>query len=166
MPRALEDRWDFERRRAWFKSSDWRATKPGTGLPYLSGKRYTCPCCGYPALTEPSAGYEICWLCGWEDDGQDGPAADQVWGGPNKGSLTTARRTFEERLTMYAESHERFPESDEALRAKRDAIAAFVSLRDAATPEDLHAFWMSVDLADQAWHAELSRRIADFEAQQ
>lgn len=31
--------------------------------------KYTCPCCGYKTLDEPATGtYDICELCGWEDD--------------------------------------------------------------------------------------------------
>lgn len=28
---------------------------------------YCCPCCGYPGVDEPPS-YNICTLCGWEDD--------------------------------------------------------------------------------------------------
>lgn len=53
-----------------------------------------CPCCGYLTLTEAVA-YEICPVCCWEDDGQDDPRADEVWGGPNgRLSLTAARENF------------------------------------------------------------------------
>ena len=31
--------------------------------------KYTCPCCGYKTFNEPVKGtYDICELCGWEDD--------------------------------------------------------------------------------------------------
>ncbi|WP_261769601.1 CPCC family cysteine-rich protein [Paenibacillus polysaccharolyticus] len=40
-------------------------------------------------------GWEICCLCNWEDDGQDDPHADEVWGGPNQDySLAEARENF------------------------------------------------------------------------
>jgi hypothetical protein len=32
--------------------------------------RYACPCCGYPTLGSLGE-FEICYLCDWEDDGQD-----------------------------------------------------------------------------------------------
>lgn len=53
-----------------------------------------CPCCGY--LTLPELGrYEICPVCGWEDDGQDDRDASVVRGGPNgKLSLVQARENF------------------------------------------------------------------------
>jgi len=45
----------------------------------------TCPCCGFKTIDEPF-GYEICDICGWEDD----PVQLQyptLKGGANKGSL-------------------------------------------------------------------------------
>jgi len=81
-------------RRQWFegnlptiskaipKSVAWRPTR-------------TCSCCGYLTLQQRGA-HEICWLCWWEDNGQDDSTADEVRGGPNwKYSLTEARRNFE-----------------------------------------------------------------------
>lgn len=43
---------------------------------------YRCPCCGHLTLCG-RAGYEICPVCFWEDDGQDSHDADEVRGGPN-----------------------------------------------------------------------------------
>ncbi|MEW4369377.1 CPCC family cysteine-rich protein [Paenibacillus kandeliae] len=63
--------------------------------------RYRCPCCGYLTLDESSS-WEICYLCDWEDDGQDDPHADQVRGGANGDySLTEARQHFQSHYTMY-----------------------------------------------------------------
>lgn len=31
-------------------------------------KLYTCPCCGYEVFTKEPGSYEICSVCGWEDD--------------------------------------------------------------------------------------------------
>ena len=62
---------------------------------------FTCPCCGYPTLSSRGV-FEICPLCGWEDDGQDDPYADEIWGGPNGDySLSEARDNFNIYLTMY-----------------------------------------------------------------
>ena len=53
-----------------------------------------CPCCGQPTLRERCR-YEVCPECWWEDDGQDDPHADEVWGGPNADvSLTQARANY------------------------------------------------------------------------
>lgn len=56
--------------------------------------RFSCPCCGYPTLRERGRD-EICYLCSWEDDGQDDHDADDVRHGPNRNlSLTEARENF------------------------------------------------------------------------
>lgn len=58
--------------------------------------RFTCPCCGYLTLSERTT-WEICPVCFWEDDGQDDPRADEVWGGPNGSlSLSQARCNFQQ----------------------------------------------------------------------
>lgn len=62
---------------------------------------HTCPCCHYPTLSVRHES-EICFLCGWEDDGQDDPRADEIWGDPNKNySLTEARANWQQYRTMY-----------------------------------------------------------------
>lgn len=71
------------------------------------GDFFLCPCCGYPTLTKRVA-WDICILCFWEDDGQDDPHANEVWGGPNSNySLTEARENFRRYYTMYRPSDER-----------------------------------------------------------
>ncbi|MFJ9547139.1 CPCC family cysteine-rich protein [Streptomyces erythrochromogenes] len=63
------------------------ACPPGAGP-------YACPCCRFLTLDARCA-WEICVECGWEDDGQDDPNADEVWGGPNGSeSLTDARSQY------------------------------------------------------------------------
>ena len=105
------------------------------------GVRYRCPCCRYPTLDE-RGGYEICELCGWEDDGQDDPHADEVWGGPNGlYSLSEARSNFKKYLTQYDPAKE--PERDVLpgpveREAKRALMRAFdeLSKQALATPDD------------------------------
>lgn len=89
-----------DRREQWFYIyKDW-LERQATRLA-KEGEAFTCPCCGYPTLSE-RGGYEICRLCNWEDDGQDDDRADEVWGGPNSNySLTEARHNFAQHLTMY-----------------------------------------------------------------
>ncbi len=70
---------------------------------------FPCPCCGFPTIGE-RASYDICTICWWEDDGQDGgendPRADEVWGGPNgRYSLSAARANFEDHSHMYDAGH-------------------------------------------------------------
>jgi Cysteine-rich CPCC len=61
-----------------------------------AASRWPCPCCGFLVFTEPAGSYEICPVCGWEDDlsqlrfpGQDG--------GANGISLLGAQQEFEKR---------------------------------------------------------------------
>src|SRR5256885_1485861 len=57
---------------------------------------YRCPCCGCLTLCG-RAGFEICPVCFWEDDGQDDHDADEIRGGPNADlSLTQARQNVSE----------------------------------------------------------------------
>lgn len=64
-------------------------------------KAHCCPCCGYPTLEE-RGGYEICVICNWEDEDQDGESADEIWGGANGSiSLTEARYNFNSSLHSY-----------------------------------------------------------------
>lgn len=63
---------------------------------------FTCPNCGYPTLSERK-GYEICYICYWEDDGQDDIDADEIWGGPNHNlSLTESRLRVGKKLRQIA----------------------------------------------------------------
>ena len=67
---------------------EWRATCP------LGGGPYSCPCCHLLTL-DARADFEICGECGWEDDGQDDPHADETWSGPNGSlSLSDARANY------------------------------------------------------------------------
>jgi hypothetical protein len=63
-------------------------------LPTEDAPTYLCPCCDFRTL-QGRGGFEICSVCFWEDDGQDDPHADEVWGGPNRDlSLTAARANY------------------------------------------------------------------------
>jgi hypothetical protein len=66
-------------------------TKPGE-----KEKTNRCPCCKFKTL-HGRAGYEICEICFWEDDGQDEHDAEEVRGGPNGTlSLRQAQINFSE----------------------------------------------------------------------
>ena len=82
-------------RAAWFAQNAQRLEEEAV-LETPRGVPYPCPCCGYLTLEERGI-YDICPVCFWEDDGQDDPHADEVWGGPNGSlSLTQARANFAE----------------------------------------------------------------------
>lgn len=55
---------------------------------------FTCPCCGFRTLTEEynvdeGTGYDICPLCGWEDDGT---TDIDSYRSINKGSISDYRK--------------------------------------------------------------------------
>jgi rubredoxin len=55
---------------------------------------YPCPCCGYLTIGEqPPGTFEICPVCGWEDDNVQFEDPDYA-GGANKVSLNQARQNF------------------------------------------------------------------------
>ena len=65
---------------------------------------YTCPCCGYKTLTETSPGtFEICHLCGWEDDEVQLRDPDYR-GGANSESLREAQCDFIEEFKNAPDS--------------------------------------------------------------
>lgn len=121
---------DFGSRRARFDSyiQRWR-----TEL----GERFTCPCCAYPTL-HMRGQYEICPLCRWEDDNQDDPKADRVWGGPNGDySLSEARLNFAEHMIMYRVNETAiFPQNPRLLVVKRELIDLYERMALAELPQD------------------------------
>ena len=77
-----------------------------------------CPCCSLPTLSE-SAAFEICSVCGWEDDGQNDSNSEKVLGGPNKDySLDEARGNFAKFQTMYREEDELFPTNNKYIEIR------------------------------------------------
>lgn len=119
------------------------------------------PCCGYPTLDERSS-YDICYLCWWEDEGQDDPDADTVAGGPNAHyRLTTARENFANYLVMYEPDKDRRVrgrDSAEELQAKRQVIAALDALKS-AEPTQHEPLWQQVVLGERTLRHLLNIRI-------
>jgi cysteine-rich CPCC protein len=105
------------------------------------GVRATCPCCGYPTINGRAA-YDICALCGWEDDGQDdaerapsgGPPPERVVGGPNHDySLSEARENFAQYVTMYRPTDRDFEHERAQTNVKRAIAAAYDRAVDGET---------------------------------
>jgi Cysteine-rich CPCC len=78
--------------------------------------------------------YEICPLCGWEDDGQDdterapsgSPRPDVIAGGPNHDyTLAEARENFALHVTMYRPTDRDFERERAQTDIKRRIIAAY-----------------------------------------
>ncbi len=92
---------------------------------------YNCPCCNYPTLSERGA-YHICYICLWEDDGQDEPYCNEVWHGANKDySLTEARNNFSEYLIYYRPSDEKvFKKNKEKNHLRKEIIDKYQQLKN------------------------------------
>lgn len=60
-------------------------------------QRVTCPCCGHRTLPSGPGDYEVCGVCGWDDDGVSTRQPTVWFGGPNATSLAEAQR----RLRLY-----------------------------------------------------------------
>ncbi|GAC1577568.1 MAG: hypothetical protein NVS3B7_10920 [Candidatus Elarobacter sp.] len=121
------------------------------------GARSTCPCCGYPTIAGRAA-YDICTLCGWEDDGQDDPERTApgsphpgvVVGGVNHDySLSEARTNFTQYVTMYRPTDRDFERERAQTNIKRSVAAAFERAVDGETTfaqADAHARALMGDL--------------------
>lgn len=77
-------------------------------------ERVTCPCCGYRTLPDGPSAYEVCQVCGWEDDGVS-TQRPLIWGGnPNGISLAEAQRRYRRYGATYPKDpRSRPPRTDE-----------------------------------------------------
>lgn len=158
----------FDHRRRWFEGYT-RLLDQGVKAPRKPGVRYTCPCCGYPTLAERGS-YDICDLCSWEDDGQDDPHADEIWGGPNGAySLSEARLNFKQRRIMYSPdkpTNRIGGNTNTPLehQAKRAIMEAFDAMVEEADPPAMDNLWQLVFDNEKVLRSELERRIREYEA--
>jgi len=159
----------LEHRSQWFKKYA-RRLEEGTIKPPHPGARYPCPCCGYPTLSE-RGGFEICELCRWEDDGQDDPHADEVWGGPNgRYSLSEARQNFKSYLIMYSPDiptkriggNNNTPLEEQAKRAIIEAFESMIAVSDEVT---IGTLWQSIFENEAILKSEVRRRVQEYETQ-
>lgn len=55
---------------------------------------YPCPVCGYLTIAEPPGSYDICKVCGWEDDALQLEYATSLAGGANATTLIDAQAAY------------------------------------------------------------------------
>jgi len=128
--------------------------------------RVSCPCCGYPTLSE-SAAYEICELCNWEDDGQGEAEAGEVWGGTNSDcSLSEATENFKRFRVMYAPGRDqRIIPGDSPLEYEtKGLLAAAFERLEVASGTDLHEIEASISMLERVLTDELYRSVREYEA--
>ena len=76
----------------------------------IVGESYTSPVCG-KYMFEAAGDYDICPVCGWEDDiiQLDDPDEEDC---ANHMSLNQARRAYEKGLVQLIKDNEPYPESE------------------------------------------------------
>ena len=90
-----------------------------------------CPCCGYDTLEkEASYPYEICYLCRWQNAGQDDSQADEYWGPANYYTLTEARENFKKHLIIFRPDNPMFDQIEVELEAKKKIINSLNKLNE------------------------------------
>ena len=66
---------------------------------------YPCPVCGYLTFGEPPGSYDVCEICGWEDDALQLEFATTLAGGANGITLAAAQAKFLTAETRLARRH-------------------------------------------------------------
>lgn len=69
-----------------------------------SEPQFPCPACGFVTLTDAYGSYEICVVCGWEDDAVQ-LANPTSKGGANRESLADAQRSVLARFPLDIRQH-------------------------------------------------------------
>lgn len=88
---ALGFRYLHSAQLGWWQAMDWSGVM--LEIP-ASPILHPCPCCGFRTLTEEERGsYELCRVCGWEDDGVQYARPDYR-GGASVKSLNEKRAAF------------------------------------------------------------------------
>jgi hypothetical protein len=64
-----------------------------------TGSAYPCPACGFEVFSEPSGSYDICRICGWEDD-EVQLRFPAMRGGANKASLFECQQLFLQQIPL------------------------------------------------------------------
>ncbi len=144
---------DFHTRRAFFDGYEEKMIAGRRDLAPVFPRYYTCPCCGYPMLSERVA-FEICLLCWWEDDGLDDDEQgypgdlDRV-SGPNHMTLREARMNFEEHLHSSGSGGNIVPgmNDEKAIENNRRIVAAFDALLGASETQEILDLFSVVDEA-------------------
>lgn len=116
-----------------------------------AGMAYPCVCCGSTVLSEPPGSYEVCSVCGWEDD----PVQLRfplMAGGANRLSLFTSQRAFRASGKPAVDRDPFWRQLDrrrDFLEPRPEDPDIDISLTGPATTEELYywgaSFWLRRD---------------------
>ncbi|MEK7358277.1 MAG: CPCC family cysteine-rich protein [Bdellovibrionota bacterium] len=99
---------------------------------------FECPCCHYPTLSGRAI-FEICDVCGWEDEFQVYPPPDTVIGGANGDySMTEARENFKQYGYKYRPSDLRFTNDPEELQLRWRIQKVFAEIKRSGPNAELY----------------------------
>lgn len=123
----------FEVRRAWFD--------------IFGNDDFTCPCCGYPTLTQPEF-YHQCFLCSWIDDGTDDLQAHEISSSNCNYTLKEARENFEKHGHMFFPNNPYAKYFNRPIYQNHVRLVArfyFDSLFGEADPDKRREKWKQID---------------------
>jgi hypothetical protein len=95
-------------------------------------KYFECPCCGKKTLTE-RGNYEICKVCGWEDDDIQSDDPDYA-GGANHISLNEAQKAWAEGKDIHSLMIEAFHKASNTSKGSPDEYWQRVVAKHAPKP--------------------------------
>ena len=90
--------------------------------------RLPCPACGFVVLSEGYGSYDICRLCGWEDDSVQ-LANPCSGGGANHESLAEAQAEALQELPLDVQEHNGYRRSSEWRPLSSGEIASYQASR-------------------------------------
>lgn len=91
--------------------------------PLLGAEPFPCPACGFRTFSEPSGSFDICPVCGWEDDHVQ-LAHPRLQGGANGESLLEAQLRAIQEHPLDVQSFDGY-QRDPDWRLPTEAEAAF-----------------------------------------
>lgn len=107
--------------------------------------------------------FDICILCGWQDDGQNDEDADRVYGGPNGSySLTEARANFSKYLVKYSPDNETKNFSidlSEEIAIKKHLINLFDENKLLNDKNKKEKIWLEISRTKDKLHAITARKL-------
>jgi len=107
--------------------------------------------------------FDICILCGWQDDGQNDEDADRVYGGPNGSySLTEARANFSKYLVKYSSDNETKNFSidlSEEIAIKKHLINLFDENKLLNDKNKKEKIWLEISRTKDKLHAITARKL-------